>query len=87
MIPKEILPWVICRIFSIVIILTGYLVTTVTLIRSIFADYRLIITTNTHGECFFEIIVMVSGGILYVVTIIQLYRWEKMMKGGKNERC
>lgn len=68
---KKPLWWLICRIWGIVAILTGYLTVVITLTYSIFTNYRVTITTNTIGELYIELFIMITGGIMYLVSLVK----------------
>jgi len=63
--------WLICKIWGLAAIYTSYFVVVSTLIFSAFHEGRVTITTNTYGELPLELIIMITGGILYLVTIIK----------------
>lgn len=68
---KKPLWWLICKIWGLTVIYTGYVTVVTTLIYSAFHEGRVTITTNTYGELALELFIMITGGILYLVTIIK----------------
>jgi len=61
--------WVIAKYYGLITLYACYLTILLTLIFSIFNNYKVTIATNTINECIPEIIFLSIGGILYLITL------------------